>query len=615
MTMRKHIINVPNGMKYLTEKNEFESMKSFELPNGILNKVATGCGATTLALKDEHKTIICSPRNRLLENKHEQHPDSFLVVKGVNEADFIEYMSHTSRPKILSSFEGLKKLKRWIVDKSDWRVVLDEFQFLLLDAGFKPDVECETLELLKDYSYVTHLSATPLLDKYLEQLDNFKNIDYYELQWEAARKIKIEWKKAKKPIEAAAEIMKMYKDEVYPKLEKGIESKECVIFLNSVTNIANLIKATKIQPEEVNIIVARTSENENMIEKLGVGFEIGRIPLKGEKHKKITLCTSTVYAGCDFYSENALTFVVSDCHKKSTTVDIATELVQIAGRQRLENNPFRNFIVFIYNSTTSEINGKEFETMIRDKWEISNEFVESYNSLSPKAKLKKIEEVYKEQRMLHYDNDYIMYNEVTEKFEANKMAYLYERYAYDLQHIYKGGITVIKEQLKNPFFDITGKQEYIDNMSEQVETIISKESFADRMKRYCEYRNKKGVCINMSIVELGHRYPELKDYYETLGGDKIKDLHFKEKKIINEISDRKKIDKVCFLLDQRNIDGQKITTDDIKRMLSDIYAKLGMKKAAVATNLQDLYGYEIKYGKVRMKDGSRKGGYEIKKVK
>lgn len=168
---------------------------------------------------------------------------------------------------------------------------------------------------------------------------------------------------------------------------------------------------------------------------------------------------------------------------------------------------------------------------------------------------------------------------------------------------------------KNPFFDITGKQEYIDNMNEQVEAIISKESFKDRMERYCKYRNKKGVCINMSIVELGHRYPELKDYYETLGGDKIKALGFKEKAIINEISNRKKIGNVCFFLDQRNIDGQRITTDDIKRMLSGIYAKLEMKKAAKATDLQNLYGYEIKDCRMRMKDGSRKNGFEITKVK
>lgn len=377
----------------------------------------------------------------------------------------------------------------------------------------------------------------------------------------------------------------------------------------------NLIKTTKIQPEEVNIIVAKTSDNENKIAALGKGFEIGRIPLKEEKHKKITLCTSTVYAGCDFYSENALTFVVSDCHKKNTIVDIGTELVQIAGRQRLESNPFRNFIVFIYNSTVSEIDKEEFAELIGEKWEISNEFAESNNNLSDKAKQKKREEVCRNQRILHYNDDYVTYNEITEKFEVNKMAYLYERYAYDLLHIYKGGITVIKEQLNNPFFDITGKQEYIDNMNEQIEAITSNEGFADRMKRYCDYKDKKGICINMAIVELGQRYPQLNDYYEALGGDKIRALGFKEKSIINEVSNRKKIGDVCFFLDKRNIDGQRMITNDIKQILSEIYAKMGIEKAAKATDLQNIYGYEIKECKVCMEDGTRKNGYIIKKRK
>lgn len=48
-----------------------------------------------------------------------------------------------------------------------------------------------------------------------------------------------------------------------------------------------------------------------------------------------TFCTSTAYAGCDFYSTNAATFVISDCNRPNTAVDIATELVQIAGRRRL----------------------------------------------------------------------------------------------------------------------------------------------------------------------------------------------------------------------------------------------------------------------------------------
>lgn len=56
-------IEVPEIVEFLTDWN------GFELSKGILNKGVTGCGATSVAIKDEHKTIICSPRINLIKNK------------------------------------------------------------------------------------------------------------------------------------------------------------------------------------------------------------------------------------------------------------------------------------------------------------------------------------------------------------------------------------------------------------------------------------------------------------------------------------------------------------------------------------------------------------------
>ena len=115
-------------------------------------------------------------------------------------------------------------------------------------------------------------------------------------------------------------------------------SKECVIFLNSVTNILDIIKKTGLSPDDVNIIVGNSAENDAQIGKLGDGFIRGRIPLNGEKNKMFTFCTSTAFAGCDFYSDCATSFVISDGKRINTTIDISTDLVQIAGRQRLKES-------------------------------------------------------------------------------------------------------------------------------------------------------------------------------------------------------------------------------------------------------------------------------------
>lgn len=56
-------IEIPKNIKYLGEIRNIElpygTFDRFELPNGILNKDVPNCGATTLALEDNHKTIIC----------------------------------------------------------------------------------------------------------------------------------------------------------------------------------------------------------------------------------------------------------------------------------------------------------------------------------------------------------------------------------------------------------------------------------------------------------------------------------------------------------------------------------------------------------------------------
>lgn len=144
-----------------------------------MNKEVTGCGATTIALTDKYPTIICSPRNKLLENKHFQYPDSFLLVGGVHPKQIEEYLSKTDIPKILTSYDSFKKLQDILPNKTNWRVVVDEFHYVLSDASFKADIMYSFLEEVKKYPYVTYLSATPILEEFISKIDFFKNIPYY----------------------------------------------------------------------------------------------------------------------------------------------------------------------------------------------------------------------------------------------------------------------------------------------------------------------------------------------------------------------------------------------------------------------------------------------------
>lgn len=613
--MKKKMIKIPANIKYLTEREKFieEFGKPFELPNGILNKEIPGCGATTVALTDEHKTIICSPRNELLKNKHEQYPDTLLVIGGVDTKEIEAYLQTAELPKILVSYDSVYKLIGCIKYKSDWRVVVDEFQCLLADSSFKSEIELHFLDNSRSFPYVTFLSATPILDKYLEQIDYFKDMNYYQLDWEEKDIVRVYRERTKNPINAALEIVRYYQNGNYPSVYvngERIYSKECVIFLNSVNNIVNIIKQTELKPEEVNIIVGNSDDNDKQIARIGEGFKRGRIPLKGETHKKFTFCTSTAYAGCDFYSTNAATFVISDCNRPNTAVDIATELVQIAGRQRLACNPFRQFLTFVYNVNAEEVEQETFNEHLCRKVNVTLDEIRDNNNAGEALRAKRIKDFRRIPDNVKYQDSYTMYDEQKGEFVFNRLAYVNEQYCFDVQKFnYQNGV-IVKKLLQDSSFDVSENQTYAV-YQEQLKHLIKKEPFVDRMQAYCEYRSKQGLIVNLAMSTLESKYPELRYYYEALGADRIKALNYKEKKLLNEIHIMKTKNKIRHELHGIIHIGDRILTTDIQQTLHDVYDRLGIDKSLKATDLNEFF--EIHPVKIPTANG-RKNGFEIRGI-
>ena len=602
-------IKVPANVNFLNE------WAGFELPRGIVNKGITGCGATTLAIEDEHKTIICSPRINLIKNKCQQHKGTLAVYGDVRNGDIEDYLRNSPKPKLLATYDSVPRLNGLIKDKPNWRVVVDEYQYLLIDSGFKSETEIALLETLRDFSYVTYISATPIADKYMRQMDWFKDLPYTVLEWSNVEQRFVKRVQSKNPINNAIEIVRNYQKGIYPFIlidGEKIESKECVIFLNSVTNIINIIRQTGLQTEDVNIVVASTIENEQLVKKLGLDYGIGVIPLKGEPHKKFTFCTSTAFAGCDFYSTCASTFVISDNKKAYTSIDIATELAQIAGRQRLECNPFRNTTTFIYNVDVGESRDDSYKAALDEKWQKSVKNANYKNNITDKdLKEESIKEVIDFQKLNKFSKSYVFYDEMNQQFSVNKMAYLNDCFSYDVQkENYLDGIKV-RKQLEDSGFHVSGNEVHSD-YEEQLECIIRKESFADRMKRYCEYRKNKEACMFVLVDEvMEHQCEDLKLYYDSLGYERIKALGYKELNLKNEMMNRRETYHLYKEFRAIFPVGIKMLTDMIKLKMEEVYARYGIRQKGVASHLEKRFGIRIKPAKITLADGSRKGGYEF----
>lgn len=617
--MQKEIITIKRGTRYLSDVKDKDG-KQFQLPKGILGKGTTGCGGTTLALEDENKTIIASPRIKLLECKALQYPDALLVIGGVRTDEVARYIdemeSLQKTPKILTTYDSLFKVANAITDISQWRVVVDEFQCILNDSTFKSDTEIRMIHNLSRFPYVTFMSATPMLDWYMEQMEVFKDMKFTQLVWEDVEKVEVIRHRTNNPVAAAVAIVREYQEGRYPVAEvegEMKESREAVLFLNSVQSICNIIKKCELKAEDVNIIVGDNDDNDKMLAKLGDGFVNSNAPTRGERHKMFTFCTSTAYMGVDFYSTNATTFVISDCKRSNTAVDISTELTQIAGRQRLQENPFRGVIHFFFNTNAAMLNEEEFMHNLDGKKLMSEDLVEKYNSTDGRAKDQIVKEQKRLQRMMKYSETLVFYNDAEERFEINQMAYLSEIFSFKVQReTYRNGLTVRRLTEDSGLLSVNSNQQY-DVFNEQVENVIARTTFEEKMRQYIDYKTACNARFNLLIPYMEQQTPELKDYYLELGAERIRALGYKEAALKREISIRYSKDRIMALLDHKIEFGERYYSClELKDILYEVYTELGLKKNAVLTNLSKEYGYKVTRHKI-MTDEGRKPMYVVEK--
>ena len=158
--MNKTNIDVPDGIRYLSDWNQFWAT----MPTGhyIVNKGVCGCGATEGFIRWVGKVILASPRKWLLYNKYSQHlgdnlhlyrfqGDKKKFFEGANctQSDVLAYQNnlsqyiHSGGRKILTTYDSLGKVMEVLYDSgesfADWTVVVDEFQLIFHDCQFKAD--------------------------------------------------------------------------------------------------------------------------------------------------------------------------------------------------------------------------------------------------------------------------------------------------------------------------------------------------------------------------------------------------------------------------------------------------------------------------------------------
>ena len=618
--MKKITLNVPDGIKYLSEWKELWNLLPMN-QHYILNKRICGCGATEAYIGSDRKVILASPRKQLLYNKYSQHlsdnlhlyryqgnREKYFESKSYSEKDVFAFNDELGKyiksggKKILTTYDSLRKIKEVLVADEEnldkWTVVVDEFQAMFYDCQFKPTTEYEFGQILGAFNTVVYLSATPFLESYLDMTRQFKDMTFYELLWpESMMQIpKVEVIKSKKSVfKLCSELIGKYREgKGNSTVVDGKEfvAKEAVFYINSVSEIIKIIKRSGLKPEETTIICSSKSDNIKKLDELsrqtGMKFKIEEIPGKGEPHKMFTFCTSTVYIGADFYSTNAYSYIFANPKVSSMTIDVSVDLQQIIGRQRLEENPFRNSATLYYNTREAKVTKEALEKSIKEKNDSTNRQIENYEAAPHKNdQLQIMENTIRQQGHKEHYCCIVKDKDNNVRIVKNEILEIAERRAWEVSdQIYRSDFSMYRALSSG--VNVTKST---DSDNPEIQKLFSEWNkdgqFSRKAKMYCELHDTLPDLLDeCTFIE-----KKFKTYYDALGKEGFKALHWREDYIRQAIEptpfDKLPKDKIAEELIKVLRVGKNYTKAEVKELLQNIYSKLDIPGNPSASDISD----------------------------
>ena len=672
--MNREKIIIPRGIRYIGEWKDF-CFSNFPV-KCIINKQLPGCGFTEYCLRGPENVILCSPRKMLLKNKKDQHKDSvYLVVNEMEieaevdkdiskpiknpkedepekkdnseiyerlyrEIDTYTYQRYLNNQpaKILVTYDSYRIVKD-ILEKirifDRFVTVVDEFQSILHDARFKSNTELSFLTYLAQSPTAYFVSATPMMDEYLEMLDEFKDLPYYELDWyssDSSRIIKPSLKilTMKSVGTKAEEVIQKYLNNDFEEItvmKNGVPTRivsdEAVFYVNSVNHIISMIKKNNLTPEQCNILCSNTEDNAKRIKrKLGKSFTIGEVPLKGVKPKMFTFCTRTVYLGADFYSLCARSFIFSDSNSDCLAVDIAEDLPQILGRQRLFDNPWKNSATFYYRTTADyrEMKKEDFQNIIDSKNKSTESLLSAYNTVLDKDKYDLAKTYQYVAKSANYRDNYIAVNKVINsqtgdvilKPVINQLVLVNEIRAFQIQQVdYKDRFSV--------FSSVHSKLTPDDIVNRDVTRFFciydTLTTMHDKLKMLCEYNFISDIELNIVLGQIADS-DEVKSYYLALGPKKLKALTYSKTYIKKELGIVTFSKELLINTITLNFNpGEKYSLSDLKVKLGNLYNSINYDATPKASDIENYFDVKSVVMYEKKEDGTRKQirGYELLK--
>ena len=554
-----------------------------DLPhNCIFNKVITGCGGTTVALSNNECYIIAVPTQELIKNKIKRDDagvgtytlqngetreifglfgySSYMMKKELR--DYIE--SHEIK-KIMCTYDKMEMLLHFI-DPKDYRLLVDEYHTLLKAYSFREKAINRVFSTYRMYKSFCFMSATPIMPDFKPSL--LDDVEEVMAEWDNVEKITVNLQYSNKPFLTAANIINRYKADGFIEVN-GNKSYEAFFFINSVNEICKILKHCNLTNDNARIICADTEDNRK---KLG-DFSIST---SNSANKQFTFITCKSFEGVDYFSDSAISFVVSSASAEHTKLAIDTDIPQIVGRIRSKNNPFRNKIVHIYNRTNKDIDlittFEEMTDITNRTEEAAKQQIEKYNKATTRAEKIAIKRLINNDLILETE-DGIYYNDAILKLDL---------YNFKVnQIIYKSGISVRTEYQERGVQTtaITYNKEDGEIKTEnETKAITFKEAYLKALS--CQDLVQRDNYLKVDLV---------KEAIEKLTPEEVRAARY-TKKAVKEllISKNEKLNqftKAIKMIKKEMPYNEFVPVAKVKAMLANVYEILGIEKKAKATDI------------------------------
>jgi len=609
-TLKTITINAGDSSKRLSEiLTDFPD-------NCYVNKKITGCGGTTLVLRNNIDYIVLVPYVNLLKSKvaDNEHIDTISLIKRGgewidNDEEISELLSDHSKPrKIICTFDSLPSLMRIKgFVPSQFKLLVDEAHTLVNLGSFKaPKCEYILQNYTKFKSYV-FLTATPTKREYFPDL--ISHLDLCTIEWDNVRAVKFNLQRLEKGVSINNALFNLCLSYLL-----GREEGNAHIFYNSVKEITQVMAwLSKIvgkdgkpifNRKDIRLICSKSPRNERKLDtKLGAWGLVDDVVEKPVG--KLNFYTSTMFEGADIYDTKGKTYIIINGLRDYTKIDFAVLVPQICGRLRdSEYNESINILLSNVPEVAS-CTKDEWQSNVLTKIKGSNDLLEALNSPENQSK----PAVVKALLDSIGKDPYIFFNEETNKFYVSDVALKSELQSFEameatyvvrdvegVDHNTSGFSASFRELLT----DESKQIQFTSPISGMSKLLSGYQSFSETMKEYVDAREKPDEQI-YTLIDARNKI--FGTYFDALGSEKIKALRYREKDITTlyeanfAASDNKRT--IQARLGLRNSDF--ISNAEAKERLRTIYEALEINKTPKASDLNDWY--DIKPSKYKGVNG------------